>query len=450
MRLKVPLCLLPCLIALLLTGCGQKTSDAGTSPDPRTGPNLVIFFAENRTARRTAQAIAQTTGGDLFDISGKEPLPNLLDYETFFVGGSLKEKQIPAPLADFLARTDFIDGRVIPFWTSREETGDLNGEFEKLIQGGRFLCGGGFHFNRRWVKTKEIKGMVETWASIPLTELELRRAAGGDLAEDMVKLFSAAYPERIGPAVFEDGEWTFEMDGKRWHYAQSRFLPQEDASRHEEFRPLYLYRYALESRDDPNPWQPLADQILSRRFSSYFSRGRFSSNPGALRSPFYENLWQTRNREEAFSQQQRITFLGWSVPVHRGIAAPLKKAEARILALAETDPKIQGWIKNLDSISSWNWRNIAGSQNRSFHAYGVAIDLLMKAQPGMETYWQWTAAKGIDWRSLPSEKRQDPPSAVIRIFEEQGFIWGGRWAWYDTMHFEYHPELLIFGTGRKP
>jgi hypothetical protein len=77
------------------------------------------------------------------------------------------------------------------------------------------------------------------------------------------------------------------------------------------------------------------------------------------------------------------------------------------------------------------------------------VDLLMKAQPGKETYWQWTAAKGIDWRTVPPENRQSPPSAVIRIFEEQGFIWGGRWPWYDTMHFEYHPELLIFGTGRK-
>jgi hypothetical protein len=77
------------------------------------------------------------------------------------------------------------------------------------------------------------------------------------------------------------------------------------------------------------------------------------------------------------------------------------------------------------------------------------VDLLEKAQAGMETYWQWTAAKGIDWHSVPVEKRQNPPVAVVRAFEEQGFIWGGRWPRYDTMHFEYHPELLILGTGRE-
>jgi len=31
---------------------------------------------------------------------------------------------------------------------------------------------------------------------------------------------------------------------------------------------------------------------------------------------------------------------------------------------------------------------------------------------------------------------------VIQAFERHGFIWGGRWYHYDTMHFEYRPELL--------
>jgi hypothetical protein len=448
-----------CFFTLLFADCGLMPRPAAASPDQRTGPNLVIFFAENRAARAAARAIAQTTGGDLFDLRDKKPLPDLRDYDTFFVGGSLRQGRIAPPLADFLARTDFIDGRVIPFWTGREEEGlspaeDLNSEFEKLIRqgpGGRFLRGGGFRFNR-WVRAKEINGMVETWAASPLAELALRQAAGGDRAEDMTRLFSYVYSERLSPAVFEDGEWTFEMDGVRWYYAQGRFLPEGDAARPREFRPQFLYPYTPEpsgGTGDLNPWRQAADSILSRRSYSASYGTRLYPNPGAARSPFYENLWKTRGREEAFAQQQWVSFLGWSVQIHRGIAVPLEKAHARILALAENDTEIQGWIKNLHSITGWNWRNVAGSGNLSFHAYGIAVDLLMKAQAGMETYWQWTAAKGIDWRSVPAEKRQNPPSRVIRIFEEQGFIWGGRWSRYDTMHFEYHPELLILGTGRS-
>ena len=42
----------------------------------------------------------------------------------------------------------------------------------------------------------------------------------------------------------------------------------------------------------------------------------------------------------------------------------------------------------------------------------------------------------------PLSWRWMPPQAVIDIFEEEGFIWGGKWAIWDNMHFEYHPELI--------
>lgn len=29
-----------------------------------------------------------------------------------------------------------------------------------------------------------------------------------------------------------------------------------------------------------------------------------------------------------------------------------------------------------------------------------------------------------------------------KAFESEGFIWGGYWAIWDNMHFEYHPELI--------
>jgi flavodoxin len=438
-----------------LTGCALLQKDTTVVPDERAGPNLVIYFAEDGNTRRLARAIARASGGELFDISSKKPLPDAFAYDTFFVGTSLAAGRIAAPLEDFLARIDFMDGKVIPFWTSREEADsgpaeDLNGGFAKIIQGARLLPGGGFPLAGR-VKAKDIEEMAGVWTEAVLAELGLRRAAGGDQAEDMVKLFAAAYNGRFGPAVFQDGDWTLEMDGVRWYYARGRFLPREDADRPEDFRPQFLYRYSPEPPGSPGeaiPWQDTANQIISRRSSGSSVLYRPSVNPGAIRSPFFETIWQARNKAEAFARQKWINFLGWPVQIHQDIEAPLYRVEARIQELAESDPEIQRWIKNLQSITGWNWRNVAGSATRSFHAYGAAVDLLMKAQAGMETYWQWTAAKGIDWRSVPAEKRQNPPAAAIRAFEEQGFIWGGRWPRYDTMHFEYHPELLILGTGR--
>jgi hypothetical protein len=34
------------------------------------------------------------------------------------------------------------------------------------------------------------------------------------------------------------------------------------------------------------------------------------------------------------------------------------------------------------------------------------------------------------------------PHGIVDIFEKHGFIWGGKWYHYDTMHFEYRPELV--------
>jgi hypothetical protein len=80
-------------------------------------------------------------------------------------------------------------------------------------------------------------------------------------------------------------------------------------------------------------------------------------------------------------------------------------------------------------------RPIAGSTRQSAHGYGIAIDLSLKNAH----YWRWSKpgeAGRIDWRnSIPIE--------IVQIFEKHGFIWGGRWYHYDTMHFEYRPELFV-------
>ena len=80
------------------------------------------------------------------------------------------------------------------------------------------------------------------------------------------------------------------------------------------------------------------------------------------------------------------------------------------------------------------WRNIKGTSRRSTHSYATSIDVGVK----QSFYWDWTK---------PDEQgryvyRNRMPLEVVRVFEDEGFIWGGRWYHFDTMHFEYRPELL--------
>lgn len=79
-------------------------------------------------------------------------------------------------------------------------------------------------------------------------------------------------------------------------------------------------------------------------------------------------------------------------------------------------------------------RTIAGTDRPSAHGQGIAVDISVKHSH----YWRWTRAAADG--SLPW--RNDIPLEIVRIFEKHGFIWGGRWYHYDTMHFEYRPELL--------
>ena len=62
----------------------------------------------------------------------------------------------------------------------------------------------------------------------------------------------------------------------------------------------------------------------------------------------------------------------------------------------------------------------------------IAIDIATKHAH----YWRWPGKAGrAQWRN-------EIPMEIVRVFERHGFIWGGRWHHYDTMHFEYRPELM--------
>jgi len=43
---------------------------------------------------------------------------------------------------------------------------------------------------------------------------------------------------------------------------------------------------------------------------------------------------------------------------------------------------------------------------------------------------------------VPYARRWMVPTPVVEAFERHGFVWGGKWLFFDTMHFEYRPEVL--------
>ena len=95
--------------------------------------------------------------------------------------------------------------------------------------------------------------------------------------------------------------------------------------------------------------------------------------------------------------------------------------------LKQLPKKYHKYLTNI--AGTYNYRTIAGTNRLSAHSFAIAIDINIKNTH----YWKWT--KNLTYKNkIPKE--------IIDIFEKYGFIWGGRWYHYDTMHFEYRPELF--------
>ena len=255
-------------------------------------------------------------------------------------------------------------------------------------------------------------------------------------AETVLRAFAEAYPDRAGDIEYRDGDWTIVVYGERFYYAEGRLLPASLRESLNEYNPHPFYNYA----EELPPWVPLTEEESERMREQEEQR---SQRPSRRSSHFYDALWRTHNREESWEHVKQIRFLGHSVLVHYSILEKLSLVEEQILRESKTNAAVQQWINNLKDLEAWNWRNIASSQSRSFHAYGAAIDLLPKSLGGLETYWLWTAAKIPEWWTVPYTRRFHPPNEVIRAFESLGFVWGGKWRFYDTMHFEYRPEIFV-------
>ena len=260
-------------------------------------------------------------------------------------------------------------------------------------------------------------------------------------AEVVTRALMQAYPDIIKDVGFRNDDWAVLMRNKWYHYAGGRLLPENELENTSNYRSMSFYGYPEELPE----WVERTPEE-SRRFSSWTgsSGGNRTQTTPVRRSHFFlDSLWQAGTQIETESRMVRINFLGKQARVHELILERLLIVEAEIRAAAAVEPEIQTFINTIGSIESYGWRNIAISDSRSYHSYGLALDILPRSLGGKQTYWLWTSQSGRDWWNVPYSQRYHPPAAVTRIFESYGFIWGGKWQQYDTMHYEYRPEILI-------
>jgi len=159
-----------------------------------------------------------------------------------------------------------------------------------------------------------------------------------------------------------------------------------------------------------------------------------NADPGRFRNEaFFKKMYGDCGKGEV---EQNLVSIAWlprtwgkmiSVTSINGVADRLKEVSAQIDAL---DPAIKQAAFPIAGVLSC--RPVADTGRMSMHGYAAAIDLNLT----YSDYWLWNA------KSNNASYKNRMPRQIVDIFERHGFIWGGKWYHYDTMHFEYRPELL--------
>ena len=199
---------------------------------------------------------------------------------------------------------------------------------------------------------------------------------------------------------------------------------------------------------------PVSDGTDSKTFpellrhASVIDQFRIPYPRGPLEKPPTVDADPGRFRNTAFFTKMYGDCKKGEVSPHLVSVAWLPKAwgkSIRVTSLNHVDEHLRAVSAEIDALpdkikraaypiaGTYNCRAVADTGQPSPHGYGIAIDL----NTAFSDYWYGRPHGG---RIL---YRNRMPQEIVTIFEKHGFIWGGKWYHFDTMHFEFRPELLF-------
>ena len=164
-----------------------------------------------------------------------------------------------------------------------------------------------------------------------------------------------------------------------------------------------------------------------------YSNPLFNNDPGRIRNEEFFKYIYGRTKKAV---KKNLVAIQW-MPKYSGKKTYISQTNSidkKLIQIAnELDVLPKALRKYVIKTSgTYNWRVISGTKRLSAHSFAIAIDIDAK----QANYWKWSGKNYQYQNTIPYE--------IVEIFEKNGFIWGGKWYHYDTMHFEYRPELLPY------
>lgn len=167
-----------------------------------------------------------------------------------------------------------------------------------------------------------------------------------------------------------------------------------------------------------------------------------------IKRQHYESVFKKMYGDSLSTVQKNLTVIYWMPHIY-GYRYPLK-----VTMINDIDKRLERVSQALEKLpihyfkylsnpaGSFYWRRVDGEKYLSAHSFGIAIDINSR----YANYWLWdykrTNRPLNDLRNDLLKNTNHIPAKIVEIFEKEGFYWGGHWYFYDTMHFEYRPDLI--------
>lgn len=226
---------------------------------------------------------------------------------------------------------------------------------------------------------------------------------------DGARRLMAAYPDFI--SGYADGQLVM-TDGTKMTYDDGREKSFEQKLDDADPEDMFAFTY---DRSDKEP-EYLQDAGRSRCEPLF--KKMYGNSESQVRTHLIKVPW--------FGEQVLFTNVNGAADSLRAVAADIA-----------AQPNFAQLKQYLKSSGTFYWRKVRGANRQSAHSYGMTIDIGVN----VSDYWLWkNPGKGETDRIIYANRF---PHELVHIFERHGFIWGGRWYHYDTMHFEYRPEFLV-------
>jgi hypothetical protein len=249
-----------------------------------------------------------------------------------------------------------------------------------------------------------VRGVGVAILALLLLGLADSAAAGNNPALDALV---RAYPQQLAGYDSTDLIW---RDGTR--------MPLSDGQSHKTFEEMLQHGSILDQIRLPYP--------AGASVAAFDRQG----DPGRIRNrAFFDKMYGDCWKGEVAPRLVPVVWLpqSWGRTIRitavNGVAERLAEISTELDALPTA---VKRYV--YPPAGTYNCRTVADTGEPSMHSWGAAIDI----NSAHADYWLW------DRGSLASTT----PAEIIEIFERHGFIWGGKWSHYDTMHFEYRPELV--------